>query len=488
VTLAMTASPLAVGVSVAQGPTAPPWESDANAGNPFANLLFFDAQGNQVTSGTNDLSAPFAYAVATTDDGLGSTKAYLYFANPQPGSPPVPGDWTQQAAGGPTTFSPPSLLPAGTPADVVADAASVPVVASSAQTDITTWLNNNHPSTVAGYANTIEVRLVDSANLGTLIYWDSDIGYNTTSSPITVDGTTVPANGWAQLFPFVTTTTTSLTATPASPRVTGTKVTLKATVTPAEAGTVQFYDGTTTLGSPITVAAGVASKKITPAVGAHSFSGVFLPTIGDETNLNTNNATIVGESTSNTVAYTVDVAPTVTKLSPVKLAVGGKGTFTLTGTGFQTGAKLSFSPTGVKPSSLKVSSATTITATFTAPTGTALGAVTVKVTNPDAGTASCASCLTVIAAPTLTNISPPSVADGAVVSATITGTGFATGAKLTGPTGVTFSSVKVVNSTTITATMTVSATAPTGTNLPVTEKNSGTAGYGTATGDVLTVT
>ena len=119
---------------------------------------------------------------------------------------------------------PPTLWPTCRPTLVAAMAGtgSIPV-----------WIASNSPSTTAGYANTIQVRLTDSGPGGhgnpTGTYWESDIGYNTTASPITVDGTTVPANGWAQLFPLVTPSTTELTATPPSPEIPGTQVTLKAT-------------------------------------------------------------------------------------------------------------------------------------------------------------------------------------------------------------------------------------------------------------------
>ena len=65
---------------------------------------------------------------------------------------------------------------------------------------ITTWLSQN-VTNPAPYANIIQARLQDSpGNAGTSTYWETDIGYNTTGSAITVDGTTVPADGWAQLY------------------------------------------------------------------------------------------------------------------------------------------------------------------------------------------------------------------------------------------------------------------------------------------------
>ena len=187
--------------------SAPAWEPDGNAAAPYGNITFFDSNGNKVTSGTGDLSSPFSYAVADTARDAGATKANVAFYNPQHGV--LPTNWSGTQEAGPTTFSPATSLPSGTPAAIVADAATNPVTAASAA-DISTWLASNTPDTTTGYANTIQVRLTDSGPGGhgnaPGTYWESDIGYNTTSSPITVDGTTVPANGWAQLYPVINST------------------------------------------------------------------------------------------------------------------------------------------------------------------------------------------------------------------------------------------------------------------------------------------
>ncbi len=487
VSLLALVAPVVAGVSAAAGSSAPPWEPDANAAPPHGNVVFYDANGNQVTTG-NNLTSPFAYAVATTAADPNATKAIVNFYDPQHATPP--GAWGGTAETGTTTFNPVTSLPTGTPADVAADAPTFPVVASSAA-DIVSWLGANTPDTTPGYANTIQVRLTDSGARGAGnpagTYWESDIGYNTSASAITVDGTTVPANGWALLFPLVTPTTTTLSATPASPQASGTKVTLKATIAPAGAGTVQFYDGTTALGSAVAVSAGTASTTTTPAAGSHSFSAVFVPTIGDESGANTATATILGQSTSNTVPYTITVAGVkVTGISPKTLGQGAaKVAVTITGSGFETGATATI--TGVKLASVTVVSATTVTAKATVNATTATGTKNVVVKDA-AGSGTCKGCLTIIAGPTVTKITPASVAQGKTVSVTIVGTGFVAAAKLKGPSGVTFSKVKVVSATKITASMIVSSTAPTGTKLGITVTNPAAGGFGSGTGDLLTIT
>ena len=91
---------------------------------------------------------------------------------------------------------------------------------------------------------------------------------------------------WTQVYPALpasVATTTSLTATPASPQVVGTSVTLSASVTPASGpnptnGSVKFFDGATEIGSvaytgtnPVTL----AQPALT--VGAHSFTAQYVP-------------------------------------------------------------------------------------------------------------------------------------------------------------------------------------------------------------------
>ncbi|MGO9335528.1 MAG: Ig-like domain repeat protein [Acidimicrobiales bacterium] len=324
--------------------TAPPWEADGNAAPPYGNVTFYDASGNQVTSGTGDLASPFTYVVAGTAADTDATLAVVNFYNPQHGV--LPASWTGTSEGSTTSFSP---TPAGTPADLVAFAngskgTTYPVAPTTA--DISTWLSSNTPDTTTGYANTIQVRLTDSGpgNHGNAsgTYWESDIGYNNTSAPITVDGTTIPANGWAELFPFVTPTTTSLVTSATGGHLTsGGSITLTATVPTGDAGAVQFYDGTTVLGDvAVNTTTGQATYPstgtYTPANGSHSYTASFIPgdSPGNETGANTTSATIQGGSTSS--AAVVSVTPpqtgTTTTLSASATSVtyGTSVTFTST--------------------------------------------------------------------------------------------------------------------------------------------------------------
>ncbi len=110
-------------------------------------------------------------------------------------------------------------------------------------------------------------------------------------------------------------TTATLVPTPTTAAA-GASVALKATIAPAAAGTVTFYDGTTALGTA-TVAAGVANLSTTAlaTAGSHSLKAVFAPT----------GSGYLG-STSSVVTFTVTKATTTTTLAATpggSAAVGG---------------------------------------------------------------------------------------------------------------------------------------------------------------------
>ena len=107
--------------------TAPPWEPDPNTAA-YGNIALYDANGVQVSSGTN-LNSAFAYAVGTTAADTGATKAIVNFYNPQHGVATT--NWTGTADGAITTFSPATSLPAGTPPTVTGQAPTFPVATAA---------------------------------------------------------------------------------------------------------------------------------------------------------------------------------------------------------------------------------------------------------------------------------------------------------------------------------------------------------------------
>ncbi|HEX6360858.1 Ig-like domain-containing protein [Actinophytocola sp.] len=105
------------------------------------------------------------------------------------------------------------------------------------------------------------------------------------------------------------TTSTALSVSPSAPVSQGTPVTLTATVTPSSAaGTVQFKNGTTNVGSPVAVSGGTASLTTSALpVGANSLTAVF-----------TGSSANISGSTSPAVSYQVTApvaTPTTTALS-----------------------------------------------------------------------------------------------------------------------------------------------------------------------------
>ena len=486
ISLLALGTPLMVGVSAASGPTNPPWEPDANAAAPYGNVVFYDANGNQVTSGTN-LSNPFAYVVAVTPADAERERKRLSTSTTHSTASRSPGNWTGTSEAGPTTFNPASSLPAGTPADIAAFAPTYPVVGH---------LDGRHQHLAgvqrpqharAGYANTIQVRLTDSGPrgarqrgrhvLGIRHRLQHDIvadhrrrhdGPGQTAGLSCTRYSVLPAPPWRHRPPLLT--------------VSGTQVTLTATVTPSSCrGRGPVLRRHDRLGSPVTVTSGTASMFITvPPL-------VTTATRAEFVTRNAATATIIGGSTSNAVPYTITSSPptvTVTRFSPTRLGQGASNIgVTITGTGFVAGATVSVA--GISFSSVSVVNSTTITAKAKVASSAKVGAANVTVTD-SVGSGSCTTCLTIVAAPTVKSITPPSVT-GASKSVTITGTGFASGATVTGPTRVTFSKVKVVSSTKITATVKVASSAKAGKHLAVTVVNGAAGGEGLGTGKVLTI-
>ncbi|WP_168210037.1 HtaA domain-containing protein [Oerskovia sp. KBS0722] len=138
-----------------------------------------------------------------------------------------------------------------------------------------------------------------------------------------------------------TVTTTTLAVSPGGTSVEGTALALSATVSPAAAGTVEFFDGPTSLGKATAVSDGVARRDVaSAAVGEHAFTARFTPT----------DAAAFAASTSAGVAHTVTAkqvdppapvaAPKVTVTPNKDVDPAVENTFTISGTGFVgTGAK-----------------------------------------------------------------------------------------------------------------------------------------------------
>jgi hypothetical protein len=146
--------------------------------------------------------------------------------------------------------------------------------------------------------------------------------------------------------------------------------------------------------------------------------------------------------------YTAAASPTVSSVAPASGTVAGGTAVTVAGTGFVTGATVTFG--GIAATNVVVVNATSITATT--PARSTTGAVTVVVANPDTQSGALGSGFTYnpLPAPTATNANPATGAAAGGTSITISGTGFVAGATVTIG-GAAATSVVVTSATTITA-------------------------------------
>jgi tryptophanyl-tRNA synthetase len=255
---------LTVGVMGASATGNPPWEPIANPPE-AGSLTFYNAAGQQITGGSTTTQPFAAYIQGSTELHAGDVKATVLGYTPVNGQ--APGAWSGEAISASTTYpnaSAPGSL--GT--------SSLPLVTGAAGDESIAQYVSDFPNSDTsgdGYAGLYVLRVKTSGT-------SAGVSTSYDSADIQVSGST-----WTVVYPTptLTSTTTSLSALPASPQVSGTSVTLTATVSPSAPGTVQFEYGTgtpTDIGSPVTVTGGTASISTAalPA-GADNLSAVFTP-------------------------------------------------------------------------------------------------------------------------------------------------------------------------------------------------------------------
>jgi hypothetical protein len=273
-----TAGLLVPEVAGAYTPVAP-WEplpSNIQAGG----LLFFNAAGDPITSGSINTSPFAAYVEGTSVLNASDKAATIYAAAPKHGEPQT--EWGSEALGGTTTYP-----NADAPAPI--KTSKFPVYTGSVHdTDIASFLSAFSNSTTPTWGGLYVIRLKTSNPSATTTYDSADIK---------VVGTT-----WSVVYP---TSVTTVAASPASPQDYGTTVKFTATITPSSAtGSVQFLNRTTDIGSAVTVHTGKASINVsTLQAGTAIINAVFTPTVSGTSS----------GSIGNTV-FAVDSVPTTTTL------------------------------------------------------------------------------------------------------------------------------------------------------------------------------
>ena len=151
------------------------------------------------------------------------------------------------------------------------------------------------------------------------------------------------------------------------------------------------------------------------------------------------------------------VPPTITAVSPASGVAGSNVNVALTGSNFVSGANFAISGVGVTTTNLSVVSATQMTATLTIAASADLGVHNITVTQGLAHSVPAAFAVT-SGGFSLTQVAPATVATGATVPITLTGTGFASGATVAvAGSGLSVSNVKVVSATQMTASLVVAS-------------------------------
>jgi hypothetical protein len=165
-------------------------------------------------------------------------------------------------------------------------------------------------------------------------------------------------------------------------------------------------------------------------------------------------------------SFTLSVAPLlVTAIAPSTITAGAESrSVSVTGSGFEPGAKLASANAGVTFTSVKVKSPTKITAKESVAAGAPIGAfdLTVSVRGVSA---TCPECLTVAAPPAPSSSSPSTLAQGASgIPVTIAGASLQSVAKVTfaGPGGGVGATVRSATATSLSIRATVASTASPG--------------------------
>jgi hypothetical protein len=251
----------------------------------IGTVTFYNAAGQVVTSGdaTNPLSAQYMVGSATPPGALATTRTTIGLVGPQPSV--NPGLWSGANMNGST------LYPLPAPAPAVVSSATTPQGAMLATSQSFAVSATAFTPNTGVLANVFQIRL---RSVGTTAGY-----YNATT--IYIDPVT---NIWTQIDPVPvnqTATTTSLTVTPASPAAPPVNPTLDATVGPTgTAGSVQFFNGATSLGTSPVVANHATLALTAVPVGNYSLTATFTPT----------DAVAFASSTSSVVPYVVQIPKT----------------------------------------------------------------------------------------------------------------------------------------------------------------------------------
>ena len=241
----------------------------------------------------------------------------------------------------------------------------------------------------------------------------------------------------------------------------GQQVTFTASVPFAATGTVQFVDGTTNFGTPVTIAAGAATFATNSLiVGAHPITAVYS---GDASHLGATSGVLTQTVSSLATSTTLAVSPSSTPDSPLapQTVVTLTATVTSAGTAVSPGLVKFCDATAPHCAGSAVAGMAQLTSTGTAVLRFAPGSrshsyiavfagTTTNITSTSTPQAVTVSSPTTF--PTTTSITPSGSAGNYTLTATVVGTGNAT----LGPTG-SVSFIDITNSNTLLGSATLGA-------------------------------
>jgi len=299
---------IVAGPALAVAPPSPWPNPDPNS---LGRVILYNASGNPVTSGTNlNHLADYAAGTTTATTAQGN-RATLYFDQPDCSSTTNANatDAWQESTAQSTTNTFPNTT-AGIPANLASPFAKpmTPIAASLGSLNAAIAQFGPSSGACAGYYQ-VRIYTTGVGQPGSRPqYWESVI--------FTSGGTaTQPAN-WSMTDPDFVTTTTTISTTPSNGGNTtsGNDVTMTATVTPAASanGIVQFFDGTTLVGTAnlpngaSNTTAVVSTAPNHPADGVHNYTAHFLPTGGT--------AVLASTSSISSVSVGPPAVPTQTAL------------------------------------------------------------------------------------------------------------------------------------------------------------------------------
>jgi Bacterial Ig-like domain (group 3) len=271
--------------SQAVGAAGVPYRPDPHS---KGSLTFYNSAGTKITGGALTTHPFVNYSIASGNGNPGDGLAQLYVYTPQEHVDPL--NWSGDSMSGTNAYP---VTGSGVPA-VIKSSGKPTTVAGASDFSLHDYITEFPNNLTGDYAGLYEVRLVTGkagSGINTASYFSADVK--------------VTGANWAVVAASGTATATALAITPKTQVTIGSSITLRATVTPKIAGSVEFFDGATSLGTvPVSATTGIATKATTPAtVGTHTYNATFTPT---------DTGTFNG-STSPVVAYLVQ--PRATKVT-----------------------------------------------------------------------------------------------------------------------------------------------------------------------------